>query len=160
MKVQYRIGPKVLIEADGATVKEVFDQLGALADVFAAADKCGCCGAGEIVPHVREPQGFTYYELLCLSCGARLPLGQTKEGGQLFPKRRDEQGHAKDKGGWEKWQQLQEPPPPAAPPQQRAPQPPAQTAPAQQRTAPPPQRTPPPGRPQAAAASAPPRRGY
>jgi len=29
----------------------------------------------------RLPQGFTYYELACLSCGARLPLGQTKEGG-------------------------------------------------------------------------------
>ena len=81
MRASFKVGPRAIVEADGSTVKEVFERLAVLAPVLAHADRCGLCGGTRVVPNMRLPQGFTYYELACLSCGARLPLGQTKEGG-------------------------------------------------------------------------------
>lgn len=98
MKVQLKVGPRIIVEAEGETIKDVYSRVSALAGIFACADKCGCCGSQEIIPQVREPQGFTYYELQCLACHARLSFGQNKEGGGLFPKR------DKGKNGWEVWQ--------------------------------------------------------
>ena len=100
MKVQMKVGSKVIVEAEGDSPKQVFERVAALAGIFGAAGKCGCCGCPEIVPQVRQPQGFTYYELVCLNpdCGATLTFGQNKEGGGLFPKR--ERGQ----NGWEVYQ--------------------------------------------------------
>lgn len=98
MKVQYKVGPKAIVEAEGETVKQVFERLGDLAACFGAAHKCGCCGSGEIVPAVKRPQNYTYYSLRCLACGAELNFGQTREGERLFAKT------DKGKNGWEVYQ--------------------------------------------------------
>lgn len=98
MKVQLKVGAKAVVEAEGESIKQVFERVAALAGVFACADKCGACGGSDIIPQVREPQGYTYFELQCLGCGARLQFGQNKEGGGLFPKR------DKGKNGWDVYQ--------------------------------------------------------
>lgn len=108
MKVSYKISPRVVIEAEGDGLKKVFSQLADLAAVFACADKCGCCGSADVIPQVREPQGFTYYELACRACGASLTFGQHKEGGTLFAKRKDDHGNPKGKGGWEVYQEREQ----------------------------------------------------
>jgi hypothetical protein len=103
VKAQYKVTPRCIIEADGGTVKEVFERLALLAEILGHADKCGKCGGTRIIPKMRRPQGNVYFELSCLQCGARLALGQNKEGGTLFPKTKNDDGTPKPNGGWEKW---------------------------------------------------------
>ena len=123
MRASFKVGPRAIVEADGSTVKEVFERLAVLAPVLAHADRCGLCGGTRVVPNMRLPQGFTYYELACLSCGARLPLGQTKEGGVLFPKTRNDDHTPKPNGGWERWDGNGGEQPLAPAPTQRRPRP-------------------------------------
>jgi hypothetical protein len=130
MKAQLKVSPMAIVEADGSTVKEVFERLAFLAEVLGHADKCGACQGNRIIPKVRHNQGFTFYELACLGCGAKLALGQCKgEGGVLFPKTRNDDGTAKPNGGWEKWTGSGDDAPQAPPPAQRS-QSPAQRQPA------------------------------
>ncbi len=98
MKASWKCGPKVIVEAEGETVKQVFERLGDLAGVLGAASKCGCCGSDQIIPQVRRPDNFTYYSLACLACKAELKFGQTREGERLFPKTEG------DHGGWSIYQ--------------------------------------------------------
>jgi len=98
MKAQFKVSVKAIVEAEGETVKQVFERLGDLAACLGAAEKCGCCGSASIVPHVKRPQNYTYYSLLCQACGAELAFGQTREGERLFAKT------DKGKGGWEVYQ--------------------------------------------------------
>lgn len=95
MKASWKVGAKVVVEADGESVKQVFERLGDLAACLGADSKCGCCGSDALAPHVKRPQNYVYYSLLCQACGAELAFGQTKEGERLFPKR------DKGKNGWE-----------------------------------------------------------
>lgn len=98
MKAQFKVSAKAIVEAEGETVKQVFERLGDLAAVLGAADKCGCCGSDRIIPMVRRPESYTYYSLACQACSAELHFGQTREGERLFPKT------DKGKGGWEVYQ--------------------------------------------------------
>jgi hypothetical protein len=98
VKASFKVGPKAVVEAEGETVKQVFERLGDLAACLGADDKCGCCGSDKIVPSVTRPQSYVYYSLKCLACEAQLTFGQTKEGERLFPKR------DKGKNGWEVYQ--------------------------------------------------------
>lgn len=88
MKVTVKVSEGVTVEADGATVAEVFEQVARIADVFAAQTSCGLC-QGRYRFQVRDAKGYRFYELACLNpkCGARFPFGQLKEvKGGLFPK--------------------------------------------------------------------------
>jgi hypothetical protein len=46
---------------------------------------------------------WTYYELRCADCGARLSFGSMKKGGGLFPRRKDSEGNWLPDRGWVKW---------------------------------------------------------
>lgn len=101
MEAHYRaFGGKLVIKVEGSTIKDLFEQIGPVAEVLDGDDSCGKCGSAHIYPRAREAQGFTYYELVCSDCRAKLSFGQHKDGGTLWAKRADENGNALDNRGW------------------------------------------------------------
>jgi hypothetical protein len=88
-----------------ADEKEAFEQIGHLYEIFSHS-KCGCCGSENVTPQCRVKDKYRYYEVACKEpgCYAKLAFGQKQEGGELFPKRRNEDGSYKENDGWEKYQ--------------------------------------------------------
>lgn len=99
MKVKYKPSNSVELEFESGSVKEAFEKLSSVQEVFGAAKTCGCCQSKDVRLVVRENEGFTFYEARCQQCHARLEFGQPKAGG-LFPKRKDETGAFKPNEGW------------------------------------------------------------
>jgi MinD superfamily P-loop ATPase len=106
MQCDYKVNDKLIIKFDGANQKEVFQNLAQLGEVFSISE-CGACGSKDIRHAVRTvPSGkqvFTYYELHCQKCRARLSFGQSTDTVTLFPKRKDDEGKYLDNGGWTKY---------------------------------------------------------
>jgi uncharacterized C2H2 Zn-finger protein len=100
MKVSFTVGSYV-IEVEGAGARECFASLAESAEVFGKA--CGACGSTNVVPVVRQRDGITFYELRCLDCGAVLAFGQRRDGGALFPRRKDKAGEWLPNNGWVKF---------------------------------------------------------
>lgn len=101
MEVTKKIG-NLTITFNAETDKAVVERLSTLEEIFGHT-KCGKCGSENLKFNVRENGGNKYYELVCQDCGAKLAFGVHKEGGSLFPKRKDSEGnYLKDKG-WTKW---------------------------------------------------------
>lgn len=100
-KVRYPVG-RAWIEVEAETVKEAIRGLSEYAEVFGET-KCGLCGGDRVLPTHRNAKGYDFYEIVCLSCGAKLSFGQTKEGERLFPKRRDQGGEI-GTNGWHQYQ--------------------------------------------------------
>ncbi len=88
---------RLAIKVEGGTVKELFKQIAAIDEIFNAEHQCGLCQSTDLRFVVRTVDENDYYELRC-KCGGRFQFGQTKKGGSLFPKRRDEPN-----GGWSKY---------------------------------------------------------
>lgn len=89
MKIQVKVTPKVLIEAEGNTHTELFAQIAELQEIFGQG-KCGKCECEDLRFVVREVDGNSFYELRCQNpkCRAVLSFGQNKDGakkGNLFP---------------------------------------------------------------------------
>ncbi len=117
MKVQIKAAPRVFIEATGETHTALFEQAAALQEVFAAYDKCGRCNSENLRFVVRmDNEQNKYYELHCQAqgCRSRLSFGQNKEGGTLYPRRKEtkkkavmggklEAGAWLPHNGWIKW---------------------------------------------------------
>lgn len=104
MKVVYTTtDSRMSVEVEGKDNKDVFAQLALFQEVYEHR-VCGACESSRIRFSVREVQGNTYYELVCMDCGARLSFGQKKADGSLFPKRKDKEGNWLPNGGWVKWQ--------------------------------------------------------
>ena len=101
MKVRYK-GESFDVEVEGKDTKDAFGQLAGAIEVFANTHR-GACGAPNAVPVARENQGNVYYEMRCKNCGACLSFGQKKDGGALFPKRKDKEGNWLDNNGWVKF---------------------------------------------------------
>lgn len=91
MKVQIKVSPRVFVEAVGDTHTAMFEQAAALQEVFACFDEqCGKCGSNDTRLVVRQDdESNKYYELHCKKCYARLSFGQNKEGGSLYPRRKE-----------------------------------------------------------------------
>ena len=105
-KVRMQVG-KVWVEVDAMSVKEAFQALSDYAEPFRETT-CGLCQGTDVVPNFRESkEGYAFYEMQCSSCGARLEFGQTKEGGRLFPRRKDKEGNPLGSNGWYQWQATQ-----------------------------------------------------
>ena len=102
MKVRYK-GQMFDVEVEGKDTKDCFGQLATAIEVFANTH-CGSCGAPGAVPVVRERDGNQYHEMRCKNCGAVLAFGQKKDGGALFPKKKDKEGNWLDNNGWTKFQ--------------------------------------------------------
>lgn len=106
MKVQRKVSPTTIIEAEGATVAEVFEALARLESVFHGYEKCGFCGEGVAYECQEDKEGHKYYKVVCLNtdCGGEFRFGQRKQPhGVLFPQLKDRDGKRKPFGGWAKW---------------------------------------------------------
>jgi len=93
---------RLVIEAGANDPKELFKQLGQVAEIFEADTCCGACGSLEIRPNCRTVDSYDYYSLHCSACGAELTFGQRKDGG-LFAKRKDDSGNCLEDNGWRRY---------------------------------------------------------
>lgn len=101
MRVRHK-GERIEIEVEGKDIKDVFVQMAAAVEVFGNTT-CGNCDSQRTVPVVRENAGNMFHEMRCIDCGATLGFGQRREGGALFPKKRDKDGNWLSGNGWVKW---------------------------------------------------------
>jgi len=116
MKLQVKTSSTTIIEAEGKTEVELFKQVASLQEVF-SEKRCGKCEKNNLKYVVREDSDQNeYFELLCLSCWAKLTYGQNKgeKVGQLYPRRFEnkkqtvmggqlEAGTKLPNNGWIKW---------------------------------------------------------
>ena len=105
MKVTYTTTDKrISADIDGNSQKDVFKGISKFQEIF-EHENCGACDASNTSYSVRTIDGNDYYEKKCLKCGAALSYGQMKEGGGLFPKRKNSDGSWDTQtNGWHKWQ--------------------------------------------------------
>ena len=110
MKVQRKLGSTIIIEAEGATVVDVFDTLAALEEIFRPRP-CGSCKCNSITYTLRtDKEGNKYRQATCLSCGAEFRFGLKRgPAGILFPQLRDKSGQSKPNGGWVKFNGTRQP---------------------------------------------------
>ena len=98
---------RITVEFTAENTKTAVEILSELQELFDQDTACGCCKSTNVYWCVREAQGFTFYERRCRDCRAQLGYGQAREGGRLFPKRKDESGNWSDTGGWFVYQREQ-----------------------------------------------------
>lgn len=97
-------GGRLTFQVQGETAKDIFRQLSQVQEVFDAEISCGCCGKVNVRLLARQVDEYDFYELACLDCHARFAFGQSKKGGALFPKRKDEDGNYLPNRGWAKYE--------------------------------------------------------
>lgn len=102
MQVRYQVG-NVGVEVEAKDTKDAFSQLAGAVEIF-GNQHCGACNSDAVVPAVRQRDGNTYYEMRCTQCGAALAFGQKRDGGALFPRRRDKNDEYLPNYGWVKFQ--------------------------------------------------------
>lgn len=107
MKVQRKISPTTIVEADGPTVADVFESLARLEEIFHGHEVCGLCHGPDVRYQVRQDKdGNKYHHAVCMEprCGAEFRFGQRREPkGVLFPQLKDADGNWKPNGGWAKF---------------------------------------------------------
>lgn len=105
MKVRYTSGNGQLVfDLEAETAKALFSQLGSIQELFEAETKCGMCGGIDIRYSARIVEEYDFYELACRDCKAQFRFGQKKKGGDLFPKRKDDDNNWLPNGGWSIWE--------------------------------------------------------
>jgi hypothetical protein len=91
MKAQIKVRPNLIVEAEGETEADLFENISSAQEVF-EHEKCGLCGQSDLRFVVRtDSDENKYYELHCkdIKCRAKLPFGQAKKPkGKLYPKRK------------------------------------------------------------------------
>ena len=106
-RVRVTIGNAV-VEVEAATVKEAVKALTPYYEVLGERT-CGKCGSEEVGVQHRSAGGHDYYALKCFACGCQLDLGQHKEGGSLFCKRKLPSGeYDREHKGWYFWKDRQQ----------------------------------------------------
>lgn len=98
-------GGRLNFEIEGESVKDVFERVSAVQEIFEAESTCGCCEGNDIRFLARQVDDYKFYELACMSvgCRARFAFGQMKKGGALYPRRKDEDGNWLPNRGWSKF---------------------------------------------------------
>jgi hypothetical protein len=106
MKVQRKVSQTTILEVEGQTVAEVFENLARLEEIFSGHETCGLCKGTGVQYQVRQDKdGNKYYQAVCRACGAEFRFGVKKSPpGALFPQLKDKDGNRKPDGGWAKWQ--------------------------------------------------------
>ena len=103
MKINYtsRSG-RVSVELEAETQRDAFQQLSDFQEIFDET-VCGKCASENLRFVVRTVDDNQFYEIRCMDCGARLEFGSMKQGGRLFPRRKDKEGNWLPDRGWVKW---------------------------------------------------------
>jgi len=105
MDVTYRTADgRLEFRFQAETDKVAFATVASIASIFELDSACGHCGSKAIVPEHRNAGGYEYYSLRCRDCLSQLDFGQLRDGGGLFPKRKDKDGRKLSDGGWHFWQ--------------------------------------------------------
>lgn len=86
MKVQCKVSKSFIVEAEGTTAAELFENLAKMVETY-SIEACGLCGGEEIVPVSRTVAGDIHYEMRCRKCNARLTISKKKTG-ELYPRRK------------------------------------------------------------------------
>ena len=109
MKVTYQSSDKFTVEFDVSNHKELFAQVARFEEVFSNT-VCGQCGGDNtkfVTRNVtKDGKQFTFHEVRCQNpqCRAKLEFGELSDGsGNMFPKRKNENGDYKGKYGWYRW---------------------------------------------------------
>ena len=79
--------PSLTIELEGGTQKELFKGVAEAQEVFGER-QCGKCKSASIHFRVRTVGKYSYYEMSCIDCGAKLAFGQSLDTHSLFPIRK------------------------------------------------------------------------
>lgn len=85
--------------------RDVFEKLASFQEVF-GVEKCGKCGSEDLRYVVRvDDSDNKYFELKCKAqgCYSKLRFGCTKQGNNLFPKRKNEAGDWLPDNGFVRW---------------------------------------------------------
>jgi len=100
--MKYQSGLEISVDAEG--VKPAIQALSPFMEVF-GEDECVRCGCRTIRFEHRKKDDYNYYSAVCCGdkCGAKLDFGQKREGGTLYPKRKDKDGNWLPNRGWLKW---------------------------------------------------------
>tara|TARA_Y100000310_G_C20481014_1_gene714680 strand:- start:332 stop:667 length:336 start_codon:yes stop_codon:yes gene_type:complete len=103
MRINYtsRSG-RISVELEAETQRDAFQQLSDFQEIFDEVS-CGKCASENLRFVVRTVDENQFYEIRCLDCGARLEFGSMKQGGRLFPRRKDKEGNWLPDNGWVKW---------------------------------------------------------
>lgn len=86
MEVFFRPTPDLTIKIECRDVEDIFKQLAPLQEVLTNC-KCGKCKKDKVrlLHRTVGDKNYDVYEILCVSCGAKLQLGNN--GDSLFPRR-------------------------------------------------------------------------
>ncbi len=105
VNVKWQISNEMSVEFEANGQKDLVETLASLSEVL-SQKVCGACEGFSLKYQVRTVDGNTYYEIKCNNkgCGAVLSFGQHREGGTLFPKRKDKEGNYLDNNGWIIWE--------------------------------------------------------
>ncbi len=117
MKARYTSeNGRLVFDVEAETAKALFSQLGAIQELFEAETQCGLCNSSDIRYSARVVDEYEFYELACRACKAQFRFGQKKKGGDLFPKRKDDDGNWLANKGWSRFEpQSSSPPVPPIP---------------------------------------------
>lgn len=84
MKLTYNSN-KFAVEFEAEKMQDMFDQIANFQEVFEHTT-CGKCQGHNIRCCVRIAGKYTYREMKCLDCGAKLTFGTNETTNQMFPK--------------------------------------------------------------------------
>lgn len=100
MEATIKITDTITIKVEDAKLEGLVQKLSEVGSFFQDTE-CGMCKSKQIAPNVRESGGYTFIEMLCRKCGAKLAYGKNKEGG-LFARRCEQHKEGKNKGAAKK----------------------------------------------------------
>ncbi len=107
IKAHYRTTTgRLTFEVQGETVKDIFREVASVQEVFDSEGACGVCQGTALRFLARKVDAYDFYELACQNpeCRSRFEFGQTKTGGALFPKRKDDDGKWLPNRGWSRYE--------------------------------------------------------
>ena len=110
MKAQYTTrNGRYTFEVEGTTHVELFKQIAEIQEIYEGLT-CTYNGktSEDVILRVRNVEDNDFLEAVCIDNdfalkNARLSFGQTKKGGGIFPKRKNDDNAFNKNNGWKKW---------------------------------------------------------